>query len=151
MSVTVVSDQIAEIDIKPGSDRNCININDHGVIPVAIFGSADFNVEHIDQTTLSFAGLDVRETKKGKLRCRLKDLNIDGYWDLICHFEDDSTKWIPSSNPQATLTGDLLYDGGAFQGTDSICLRPKKHKKQKVPIESQQPTEEDNLDPRPWW
>jgi hypothetical protein len=29
------------IDIKPGSDPNCFNINGHGVIPVAILGSSE--------------------------------------------------------------------------------------------------------------
>jgi hypothetical protein len=49
-----------EIDIKPGSYPNCFNINGHGVIPVAILGSADFDVAQIDVTTLDFAGLQVR-------------------------------------------------------------------------------------------
>ena len=31
------------IDIKPGSDPNCFNNDGHGVIPVAILSSTDFD------------------------------------------------------------------------------------------------------------
>ena len=44
--------ETAAIDIKPGSDPNCININGHGVIPVAILGSEDFDVSLVDPDTL---------------------------------------------------------------------------------------------------
>ncbi len=145
------------IDVKPGSDPNCLNINGHGVIPVAVLGSAEFDVHTIDQTTLSFAGLEVRENEKGDLQCHLEDTNIDGYWDLICQFEDNATNWMPDSDTEATLTGNLLY-GTAFQGTDSICLRPGKDEEEfeeatdsEPAIKGKKITEDDNLDPRPWW
>ena len=148
--------QPVTIDIKPGADPNCMNINGHGVIPVAILGNAEFDVQTIDQTTLSFAGLEIWQKKKGDLQCHLEDTNIDGYWDLICQFEDDTTKWMPDSETEATLTGNLL-DGTAFEGTDSICLRPGKDEEELEATQSEpsnkgkKPTEEDNLDPRPWW
>jgi hypothetical protein len=112
-------------------------------------------VEHIDQTTLSFARLDVRQKKNLGLLCHLEDINIDGYWDLICQFEDDTTKWMPGdSDTEATLTGNLLalFDGSALQGTDSICLVPKKHGKKHEAVTDNQPTpEKDKLNPLPWW
>ena len=37
-----------QIDIKPGSDPNCFNLNGNGVIPVAILGSADFDATEVD-------------------------------------------------------------------------------------------------------
>ncbi len=110
------------IDIKPGSDPNCFNINGHGVIPVAVLGSDTFDVTLIDQATLSFGGLDVRiRGKKGPL-CGLDDTNIDGFYDLVCHFEDNPDYW-ETGNDDATLTGALL-DGTEIEGTDSICIVP---------------------------
>ena len=39
---------VVEIDVKPGSDPNCFNINGHGVIPVAILGDSNLDVADID-------------------------------------------------------------------------------------------------------
>lgn len=110
------------IDIKPGSDPNCFNVNGHGVIPVAILGSDYFDVTTIDQTSLLFGGLEVRvRGNKGPL-CHLEDSNVDGLLDLVCQFEDNSDYWTPGDG-DATLTGDL-YDSTEFEGTDSICVVP---------------------------
>lgn len=124
-----------EIDIKPGSYPNCFNINGHGVIPVAILGSADFDVTHIDVTTLSFGGLDVRVKGNDNPQCSVEDVSgdftspegaPDGYPDLVCQFMDDPDTWSPDDGT-ATLTGNLLpqYDGTPIVGTDEICLRPE--------------------------
>ena len=111
-----------EIDIKPGSDPNCFNINGHGVIPVAVLGAEDFDVTDIDLTSLSFGGLEVRmRGNKGPL-CSVDYSNDDPYLDLICQFEDDSSMWVPGDG-EATLTGDL-FDGTSIEGSDSICIVP---------------------------
>lgn len=123
-----------DIDIKPGSYPNCFNINDHGVIPVAILGGQDFDVTTVDTTTLFFGGLQVRvRGNKGPL-CHIEDVsgdfsNIggtpDGYDDLVCQFEDDSSTWVPVS-AEAELTGSLLPEFGQILiiGSDSICIKP---------------------------
>ena len=107
------------IDIKPGSDPNAFNINDHGVIPVAILGSEVFDVYDIDIPTVKFAGLEVRVTGKAqKEKCAFKDFNSDGYMDLVCQFEDVADDW-EAGEEEATLEG-YLYDGTYFYGSDSI-------------------------------
>ncbi len=111
-----------DIDIKPGSDPNCFNINGHGVVPVAINGSAEFDVYDIDVGTLLFGGLQVRiRGNKGPL-CSIEDWNDDGHLDMVCHFEDEPGNWTEGDST-ATLTGSLL-DGTAIEGTDSICIVP---------------------------
>lgn len=110
------------IDIKPGSDPNCFNINGHGVIPVAILGSADFDVQDIDPDSLLFGGLAVRvRGNKGPL-CHVEYINNDSFPDLVCQFEDDASNWSAGVST-ATLTGDL-FEGTAIEGTDSICVVP---------------------------
>jgi hypothetical protein len=108
------------IDIKPGSDLNCININDQGVIPVAILGSATFDVTQINTSSLNFAGLSVRLRGNGTPQCSISDINSDGFNDMVCQFVDNSSTWSPGTTT-ATLTG-LLTSGQPFEGSDTICL-----------------------------
>lgn len=110
-----------DIDVKPGSDPNCFNINGRGVIPVAILGSADFDVSEIDVGTLLFGGLAVRVRGKGPL-CHVEDTNGDPFPDLVCQFEDNADNW-EEGNATAKLTGSLS-NGIPFAGTDNICVVP---------------------------
>lgn len=111
------------IDIKPGSDSNCFNINDHGVIPVSILGSDAFDVTNIDPGSLNFNGLGVRvRGNKGPL-CNFEDANGDDYLDMVCQFEDNAEYWSLGSDI-ANVTGQL-YSGASFQGSDSICVVPE--------------------------
>ncbi len=96
------------IDIKPGSDPVC-----NGAIPVAILGSVTLDVVQIDQTTLSFEGLDVRERGNGALSCNIRDANRDGFADLVCQYQDTTT--------EGTLIGEL-FDGSHIEGTDTFCV-----------------------------
>jgi hypothetical protein len=119
------------IDIKPGEDPNCVNIDGNGVIPVAILGSADFDVTDIDVASLKFAGLDVRVKGNRLPQCALEDVSgdfaspegaPDRYLDLVCQFVDDPDRWSPDEGT-AKLTGKLL-DGMPIEGTDAICIVP---------------------------
>ena len=111
-----------EIDIKPGSDPNCFNINGHGVIPVAILGTAYFDISQVDPVSLYFGGLQVRvRGKKGPL-CSVEDVNGDGFSDLVCHFEDDASSW-SAGETMAELHG-LFIDGTQFSSSGQICISP---------------------------
>jgi hypothetical protein len=113
---------VVGIDIKPGSDPNCFNINGHGVIPAAILGSADFDVEQVDPYSLTFDGLAVRVRGNRGPLCSLEDSNEDGVMDLVCHFEDDPDYWVGGDDIGA-VSG-ALFDGTEFEGADSICIVP---------------------------
>jgi hypothetical protein len=109
------------IDIKPGSDPNCFNNNGHGVIPVAILGSATFDVTQIDASTVSLAGLVIgARGRTNKLLAHIEDVNGDGLDDMVVQIEDvDGT--FTAGDGTATLTGNL-FDGTAFEGSDEICV-----------------------------
>lgn len=110
-----------KIDIKPGSDPNCFNNNKAGIIPVAILGSADFNVQNIDPATVALNGLAVKAVgKSNKLLAHYEDVNADGFQDLVVQIED-SGRVFAAGDTAATLTGNL-YDGRAFEGTDAVCI-----------------------------
>ncbi len=89
---------------------------------MAILGTDSLDVTDIDQSTLSFGGLDVRvRGNKGPL-CSLDDTNFDGLYDLVCQFQDNPDYW-EAGDEEATLTGELL-DGTLIEGIDSICIVP---------------------------
>ena len=122
------------IDIMPGGYPNSLNIDGHGLIPVAILGSETFDVTQIDTATIEFAGLEVRVKKNSSTQCSSEDVSgdftdpagtPDGYVDLVCHFVDDPEVWSPE-NGTATLTGLLLpaFGGTPFTGSDTYRLVP---------------------------
>jgi hypothetical protein len=111
------------VDIKPGSEPNCINNDGHGVIPVAVLGSADFSVRQIDPMSVALAALTIKVVGKNeKLLVHYEDVNGDGQEDLVAQVEDmDGVFSVGDST--ATLTG-TLYDGTLIEGTDSLCIVP---------------------------
>jgi hypothetical protein len=111
-----------DIDIKPGSDPNCFNLNGKGVIPVAILGSPTFDVDQIDVSSLKFNGLDVQVKGNETLQCAVESVNGDEYWDLVCQFVDDPSLWVEGDS-EAELSG-RLFTGAFFTGKDAICIVP---------------------------
>jgi hypothetical protein len=110
-----------DIDIKPGSDPSCFNNDGNGVIPVAILGSADFDVTQIDAGTVQLEGLAVAARgKANKLLAAYEDVNTDGFTDLVIKIEDVDGTFTQGSGT-ATLTGNLL-DGTSILGTGDICI-----------------------------
>jgi hypothetical protein len=69
-----------DIDIKPGSCPNPLNMKSKGVLPVAICGTDDFDVTIIDPTTITLEGVP-------PVRCAIEDVTGDGYLDLTLKFD----------------------------------------------------------------
>lgn len=111
-----------DIDVKPESTDNCVNINGKGVIPVAVLGSAEFDVSHLSLHSILFGGLSTRKQGNGEPICSSEDVNSDGYIDVQCQFEDIKGNWA-STGGTALLRGELT-DGSEFAGWDTICAVP---------------------------
>jgi hypothetical protein len=109
------------IDIKPGSDPNCFNNDGHGVIPVAILSSADFDATLVDPTSVSLNGQGVRIVGRGNTQAHAEDVNGDGLDDLVVQIEDVDGTYV-EGDTTAELTG--LYNGIPIWGTDTICIVP---------------------------
>ena len=110
------------LDIKPDGFPNSINPYSRGVVPVAILGSATFDVTAVDVTTLRF-GPDAATPAHNlndsfTYNDHLRDVNFDGYPDLVSHYMTRQTG-IACEDESATLTGATL-DGQLIEGSDSI-------------------------------
>ena len=122
------------IDIKPGSDPNCINNDGHGVIPVAIFSDCvdgyisegGLDATQINPETVELQGLAVRVAgKSNKLLAHIEDANNDGCDDLVVQIEDQDGAF-EEGDAEAILIGNLYEDFGGtpIKGSDSICIVP---------------------------
>jgi hypothetical protein len=113
-----VDAQVVDIDLKPGSDPNCINPNAGGRTSVAILSSENFDAQSVDTETLKFAGASASQ-------CGLEDIKPkDGILDLACRYKVSEVAFpAPGTDcGEVGLTG-ALHDGTAIEGSDVACLR----------------------------
>jgi hypothetical protein len=105
------------IDLKPGSNPNCVNLNNHGVVAVGILSFPGFDATTVVTSTVVFAGAPA-------LRCANSDVDGDGDVDKVCHFK---TSALVVSNFNAdgcavvTLTA-MTTSGAPVSGSDILCL-----------------------------
>jgi hypothetical protein len=122
-----------QIDIKPGSNPNSINLASNGLIAVAIFTTEDFDASLVNAGTILFAGAS-------SVHSALEDVDGDGDLDMVLHFrveetdlaevyalllaEDTNGDGVLDSNGQTTevsLTGQTVEDE-YFAGFDEVDL-----------------------------
>ncbi len=129
-----------EIDIKPGSDLNSINLKSKGVVPVAVLTKNGFVASTIDPESVEFAGASPE-------RWKLEDVDGDGDDDMLFHFkteellkDDDNPKGLDANSTEATLRATLIGTmpsammsettaGTVIEGTDEVCIKSGKNKK----------------------
>jgi hypothetical protein len=107
-----------EIDVWPGRRPNSINMRNRGVVASAILGSADFNVNDVDRTTLGFGpnGAPPAHRTGG----HVMDVNRDGFRDLVSHFRTRGSG-LSSGDTEVCVTG-VLMDGTEIQGCDAVTV-----------------------------
>ncbi|MBI5079096.1 C40 family peptidase [Candidatus Wolfebacteria bacterium] len=110
------------IDIKPGSLPNSINLGSKGMVPIAIFGSATFNVAQINLATITLANTPIKLKRDGQPMASYEDVNGDGFTDIVIHIITEALQ-LTSSDVKAELNGSLL-DGSKIKGSDSVRIVP---------------------------
>ncbi len=128
------------VDIHPGSCPNPLNVHKKGVVPVAILGTADFDVVDIDPASVELEGVaplrwaveDVSTPFDGDLvdRYSCTEDGPDGFDDLTLKF--DAQQVAAALGPVAdgdvltlTLTGSTTYNI-AIEGQDIVFIIDKK-------------------------
>jgi len=113
-----------DIDIRPGADPNVVNLGSHGVIPLAILSSAEFDATEVDPATVVLAGSSVAiRGRADRLMAHEEDVNADGLLDLVVQVETENLNPEEFQNGYAELTGET-YDGVAIVGRAEITIVP---------------------------
>lgn len=108
-----------EIDIKPGSDPNSINLKSKGVVPVAVLTTDDFDATTVDPGTVRFGPGEAEA-----VHWALEDVDEDGdNIDMILHFKTQETG-IKAGDTEATLIGET-YDETSIEGTGTVNIVPR--------------------------
>jgi hypothetical protein len=109
-----------QIDIKPGSYPNSINLGSNGNVPVAIFSTLDFDATTVNPETVSLAGATVKVKGKGTPMAFGEDVDGDGLIDLVVHVDTTALE-LTGSDTDAILEGQT-YDGVRIRGTDTVRI-----------------------------
>ena len=125
------------VDIKPTSCPNPLNVKSKGVLPVAILGSEDFDVNTIDIASVRLDGVapvrssyeDVAAPLADSDECECTTEGPDGYLDLTLKFKtQEIVEAIGEVNHgdvlPMMLTG-VLSDETPIEGADCIVIRGK--------------------------
>ena len=91
-----------QIDIKPGSDQNNINLKSKGVVPVAVLTTGDLDAATIDPATARFAGASPEHWS-------FEDVDDDGDDDIIFHFVTQELD-LDEDSTEATLMAQLASE-----------------------------------------
>jgi hypothetical protein len=112
------------IDIKPGDAKNTLSYKAAGTVAVAILGSATFDPLTVDPATVTLAGAPPISLGAGPPQSLARDVNRDGYLDLILHFRIRDLQLAPTDT-QAVLYG-TTYSGQRIRGADAVRLLPSQ-------------------------
>ena len=120
----ITTEILVDIDVKPGSYPNVINLGSQGVIPVAILSSFDFDATTVNPGTVELAGEGVAmRGKADKYMAHEDDINGDGLTDLLVQVETENLDPETFQYGFVNLTGQT-YDGASIKGEDEIIIVP---------------------------
>jgi len=117
---------VVDIDIKPGSYPNAVNLGSHGVIPVAILSGDGFDATMVDpgSVVLAGAGVEIRG-KSDKYMAHEEDVNNDDLVDLVVQVATENLDPEMLQSGYAVVTGNT-YDGQSIKGSDEITIVPQQ-------------------------
>jgi hypothetical protein len=121
--VEIVEATDVEIDIRPWlppSFPNLIIRCSWGTLPVAIFSTEDFDATTVDPATVTLAEAAVKLKWNGEPSAIVRDVNCDGYRDLVVRFKIKDLNLNPDDTI-AYLEG-MTFDGIPVVGSDSVKL-----------------------------
>lgn len=121
-----VTGQGIELDIliRPDDDPNPINMRSHGVVPVAVLNTSQFDPTDLQIGTIRFGSPAVVGSPTGGAapahNGHFEDVDDDGDEDLVLHFPVQDTGFT-SDDTIGKLVGETATGAEAF-GTDSVTV-----------------------------
>lgn len=116
---TITVEECIEIDIKPGSFPNSINLKGKGVIPVAILTNDYLDATTVDASSVTFGPAGATMVHE---EAHLEDVDSDGDIDMVLHF-DSQEVGLHSGMTKACLN---FSDGvDTYTACDSVNIVPK--------------------------
>jgi hypothetical protein len=112
-----------EIDVRPHIHHNFINLNSHGVVPVAILSSHHFDATTVDPESVLFAGASPVSEHPGWPRFSFRDVNSDHKRDLVLNFRIQELE-LQEGDREAELVGET-FGGQAIHGVDRVIIIPR--------------------------
>jgi len=124
----------AALDIKPQSCPNLLNVHSYGVLPAAILGSEEFDVNAIDAVSVRLNGIapirhnyeDVTAPVVGGNECECTTAGPDGHLDLTLKFDKQEiidTLGDVNGGDVLTLTVEgVLTDETPIEGSDCVKI-----------------------------
>ena len=125
-----------DIDIKPGSDPNSINLGSNGVLPVAVLTTDEFDAQEVNEETVLFGDPVLMDPDIGTgipvdpIRSCVEDVDGDGDDDLLLFFsvpELAEFGALDADSTESLLIGET-FDGVPIFGLDSVRIVPPKGK-----------------------
>lgn len=110
------------VDIKPGTQPNSINLGSNGVVPVAILSTVSFDARTVIPSSVTLAGAQVRLKGKATYMASVQDVNQDGRPDLVVHVSTEALQ-LTATDALAVLEG-LTQDGVPIIGADTVRIVP---------------------------
>ena len=112
--------EVVDIDLKPGSFPNSINLGSNGTVAVAIFSDGSFDATTVDPLSVTLAGASVELKGKGTPMASFQDVNGDGLVDLVVHVSTEALE-LSESDTQVELKG-KTFGGAGIEGRDSARI-----------------------------
>ncbi|MBN2719548.1 MAG: hypothetical protein JXR72_00450 [Proteobacteria bacterium] len=122
------------VDIKPCNEANPVNLKSQGVLPTAILGSVEFDVENIDPQTILLEGVAPARANTGYVcgdeECEEGEIGDDGFLDLLLKFDTPALADTLMAQYPDLARGDIvplgftgsLYDGTALAADPAIRI-----------------------------
>ena len=111
---------LVNLDIRPLSTTNPINLNSLLPVPAAILSTPTFSARSVDTRTVTLAGAPIATLPNGRLQTSYLDVNNDRLADLVMLFNPRDFQ-LELSDTEAVLLGKTLA-GSKIRGTDTVRI-----------------------------
>ncbi|MFL6277533.1 MAG: C25 family cysteine peptidase [Blastocatellia bacterium] len=110
-----------EVEILPGESAKVIDVTSRPLVPVVIYGNAGVAAASLQAASVAVAGAPPTKRAKGQLRAELRDVNGDGYDDLLVSVAARSLRL--GDGDQSIIVTASTIDGQRVSGTTKATIQ----------------------------